>query len=195
MIDQKRLCIISGPSGAGKTSIYKKLLSEFDWLRYSVSVTTRDARPGEKDGQDYYFLGHERFEQLKNEMAFAEYAQVHGNWYGTLKSELAEKTRPGVLCILDIDVQGAARLRALYPGALKIFVRPPDVATLEKRLMGRSTESPEVRALRVSNAVRELEDEHFFDYSVVNTDFEQAYAQVQEIILQRKGALDNGHSV
>ena len=87
MIEQKRLCIISGPSGAGKTTIYKKLLSEFDWLRYSVSVTTRDSRPGEREGQDYYYLGHERFEQLKSEDAFAEFAQVHGNWYGTLKSE------------------------------------------------------------------------------------------------------------
>ena len=194
MIDQKRLCLISGPSGAGKTSIYKRLLAEFDWLQYSVSATTRLPRSSERDGIDYHFISPEVFEQHRSADDFAEYAQVHGNWYGTLKSELQKKTGAGTICILDVDVQGATKLRMLYPDTLKIFVKPPDLATLENRLLGRSTESPEIQALRIANAVRELEEEQFFEYVITNSVFDIAYDQVREIILTRKGALDHGHS-
>jgi len=187
---ERRICIISGPSGAGKTTIYKRLLAEHDWLAYSVSATTRPPRPDEVDGRDYHFVSQVEFERMLAADAFAEHALVHGNNYGTLKSELEEKTCGDRICILDIDIQGAARLRGLYPGALKIFIQPPDVKALECRLLGRSTESEDVRRTRLANAIRELEDARFFDYCVTNDCFEQAYSKVREIIARHKKELE-----
>jgi len=189
---EARICIISGPSGAGKTTIYKRLLGEYDWLRLSVSATTRKRRPHELDGQDYRFIDKETFARLAEEGAFAEYAHVHGESYGTLKREIEEKAAAGCICLLDIDIQGVAQLRESYPGALKIFIRPPDIATLEARLRARGTETEECLAVRLANAKRELESEGLFDYSVINDDIESAYAKVREILLHRKGVLENG---
>jgi len=192
---EARICIISGPSGAGKTTIYKRLLEEFAWLRLSVSVTTRARRSHEIDGQDYHFIDTETFTRLQTEGAFAEHASVHGKSYGTLKSEIEKKAYPGSMCLLDIDVQGVAKLRGVYPGALKIFIRPSDLAALEQRLRVRSTETEETLAIRLANAKRELEEEHLFDYSIINDDLETAYAQVRAILLSRKGVVDNGSAL
>jgi guanylate kinase len=189
---EARICIITGPSGAGKTTIYKRLLKDYAWLRLSVSATTRSKRPHEVDGQDYQFIDKDIFARLVEEGAFAEHAAVHGKSYGTLKSEIEKKAAPGYMCLLDIDVQGVAQVREIYPGALKIFIRPPDLGVLEKRLRERGTETDETLALRLANAKRELEEEHLFDYSIINDDLEIAYAKVRDILLTRKGVVDNG---
>ncbi|MDR2734595.1 MAG: guanylate kinase [Spirochaetota bacterium] len=194
-IEQGRICIISGPSGAGKTTIYKRLLQEYAWLRYSVSATTRKQREHETDGMDYHFIDDDTFMRLVGENAFAEYAAVHGRRYGTLKSEIEKKAAPGFLCIFDIDVQGAALMLRSYPRALTIFIRPPDLAALESRLSARKTESAESLALRLANAKRELESEGIFEYSVINDDLESAYDTVRNILLRQKGVLDNGSAL
>jgi guanylate kinase len=186
---EARICIISGPSGAGKTTIYKRLLAEYPWLRLSVSATTRKMRPHEQDGVDYQFIDAEAFSRLAEEGAFAEHAQVHGERYGTLKREIEEKAGAEGICLLDIDVQGVSQLIRVYPRALKIFIKPPDMETLERRLQKRSTETGEARALRLAAAKRELEAEELFDYAIINDDLETAYAEVRDILLRHKGAL------
>jgi len=186
-VNQENLLIIAGPSGAGKTTIYKKLFTEMSGLVFSISVTTRKQRLGEIDGDDYHFIDMNEFLRLKEENAFAEFAQVHGNYYGTLKKELIKKTTQKRLCVLDVDVQGAASLRLLYKKATYIFIAPPSLEILQKRLSQRKTESEATLELRVKNAAKELEDARFFDYVVVNDDFDIAYEKVKQIIQKDRG--------
>lgn len=179
---QKQLFIISGPSGAGKTTIYKKIFAEHPELNFSVSVTTRPPRNGEVDGVDYYFIDSERFQQLVTDGAFAEWATVHGNSYGTLKKELESKTCADQKCLLDVDVQGADSLRKIYPEANYIFIIPPSREELRRRLLGRGSEHSSVQETRLQNAEKELEHRHKFDYVIENDIFEKAYATVESII-------------
>jgi guanylate kinase len=177
------LFVISAPSGAGKTSISRQLLALQPALRQSVSYTTRPMRAGEQDGVDYHFVSCARFDAMVAEGAFAEWAQVHGNRYGTARTTLEEASAAGYDILLDIDVQGAAQLRTSGVGGAHIFILPPGMAELRSRLAGRNTDSVEVIERRMQTAANEIREAVHFDYLVVNDDLAQAVATVQAIML------------
>jgi len=174
---------MSAPSGAGKTSISRALLARQPELSHSISYTTRTLRAGEVDGTDYHFVTRDRFDRMVAEGAFAEWAEVHGNRYGTARATLQQACAAGCDILLDIDVQGAAQLRASGLDGVFIFILPPDMAALRQRLAGRQTDSPEVIERRMRNAVSEIRAAVHFDYLVVNDDLPRAVATVQAIML------------
>lgn len=174
--------ILSAPSGAGKTTITRRLLELRPDVGYSVSATTRAPRPGETDGVAYYFLTPSAFASSVTGGEFAEYAQVHGNMYGTLRLEVERVMRSGRHVAMDIDVQGAARFAAAFPDAVRIFVLPPSGEVLVSRLRGRGTEDSATIATRLRDAIEELSVMDEFQYVVVNDDLERAVAQVSCII-------------
>lgn len=175
------ILILSGPSGSGKSSIYKAAIGDLGGIEFSVSCTTRQPRPGEVDGRDYYFITREKFDALVAENAFAEHAEVHGNCYGTLKSELLDRVRRGIDVLLDIDIQGAAQLRALCSDSSEfceacefIFIMPPSFEELERRLRARGTETEESILRRLANAKGEMEHAGEYDHVIVNDDLARA---------------------
>lgn len=174
--------ILSAPSGGGKTTIAKRLLKERSDLGYSVSCTTRPRRPNERDGIDYHFLTREQFLERKANGEFAECAEVHGNLYGTLRSEIQRILSSGRHVIMDIDVQGARQMRAAFPESVTIFLIPPAAEVLLDRLEGRKTESPEQLAARLHSALHELRSVDEYQYVVVNDDLDQAVQRVSSII-------------
>jgi guanylate kinase len=180
------LFVLSAPSGAGKTSIFRELLAREPSLCESISYTTRAMRSGEKDGVDYHFVTPGQFERMVGEGAFAEWAEVHGNRYGTAKTTLRQAAAEGRDVLLDIDVQGAAQLRAGGLEGVFIFVLPPGMAELRQRLSGRNTDAAEVIERRMQNAVGEIREAVHFDYIVVNDDLPQAVATVQAIVKAEK---------
>ena len=184
------ILILSGPSGSGKSSIYKAAIGGIGGIEFSVSCTTRQPRPGEIDGRDYYFITREKFDALVAENAFAEHAEVHGNCYGTLKSELLDRVRRGIDVLLDIDVQGAAQLRALCSDSSEfceacefIFIMPPSFEELERRLRTRGTETEESILRRLANAKGEMEHAHEYDHIIVNDDLARAAKEFTDLIL------------
>jgi len=184
------ILILSGPSGSGKSSIYKAAIGGLGGIEFSVSCTTRQPRPGEVDGKDYYFIPREKFDALVAEQAFAEHAEVHGNCYGTLKSELLGRIRRGIDVLLDIDVQGAAQLRALCADSSEfcqacefIFIMPPSFEELERRLRARGTETEESILRRLANAKGEMEHAHEYDHIIVNDDLDRAVQEFTSLIL------------
>ncbi len=174
--------ILSAPSGAGKTTIAKELLSRRSDLGYSVSCTTRAPRRGEVDGKDYTFVSREQFLERRSRDEFAESAEVHGKWYGTLRSEVERVLASGRHVVMDIDVQGALQFKAAFPGAVTVFVLPPSADVLLKRLRERRTESPEQLVARLRSAVDELRAVGEYRYVVVNDDLERSVARVGAII-------------
>ena len=174
--------ILSSPSGAGKTSIARRLLETRDDVGYSISVTTRAPRAGEVDGRDYYFWTEQAFLEARDREEFAEWASVHGKFYGTLRSEVDRVLSSGRHVILDIDVQGAGQLVRALPQSVSVFVLPPSAQVLAARLGGRKSEDPESFRLRLLNAVEELLGIGQYDYVVVNDDLERAAAAVGRII-------------
>lgn len=180
------LIVISGPSGVGKGTIYHRLLDSDPSLTFSVSVTTREPRHDELDGVDYFFITDGEYEKLLAQDAFLEHADVHGNRYGTLQSQVDEKMREGRSVVLDIDPQGARQVMERRPDCVSIFLLPPSVDKLRERLYNRNTESPEVIERRVNNARAEIAQMHMYQYAVVNDDLELAYDQVSAIIMAEK---------
>jgi guanylate kinase len=174
--------ILSAPSGGGKTTIARRLLATRTDLGYSVSCTTRQPRGAERDGVDYQFLSREEFDARRARGDFAEWAEVHGNLYGTLKSEVQRVLDTGRHVIMDIDVQGAKAFHAAFPASVLVFVLPPSAEVLRDRLAARSTEGPEALALRLRNAREELRAIEDYQYVVVNEDLDRAVAQVASII-------------
>lgn len=182
----KRLIILSAPSGAGKTTLCARLLRDFPSLRLSVSCTTRPPRGEERDGVHYFFLSREEFEKQIQAGRFAEWAQVHGNYYGTSKDFLEQCFAEGYSVLLDIDVQGAASLKKAYPAeAYLVFVSPPDLTTLEKRLRSRDTDNEETIQRRLANARAEMEKARLFDKTIVNDDLERAYAELHALVARQ----------
>lgn len=171
---QGNLFVLSGPSGAGKGTLVARLLERVPSCWVSVSATTRAPRPGEVDGIHYFFMGRTAFSQLVAEGGFLEWAQVHDNCYGTLRSRVQEHIDAGDQVILEIDVQGAFQVREAMPNAHLVFIEPPSLEELERRLRGRGTETEEVIAKRMKTAQVELAQKMEYDVQVVNDDLERA---------------------
>ncbi len=180
------LLILSSPSGAGKTTLTQRLLKRFQDLRFSVSHTTRAPRVGEVNGKDYHFVDRKTFEGLVADDAFVEWAEVHGNLYGTSRAEIenARKTSGGIL--FDIDYQGARQIRAKLPEVIGIFVLPPSMDELLRRLRGRASESEEVVQRRFNVAKREIEHYALFDYVLLNDGLDEAFARLEGIVLAER---------
>jgi len=178
------LFVVSAPSGAGKTTLCKEIVDFFPSLRQSVSFTTRPARTGEIDGVDYHFVDAERFRAMITAGEFAEWAEVHGNYYGTALSTLHAASRAGEHVLLDIDCQGARQLKGSVEQAVYIFILPPDMAELERRLRGRNTDSEAVIRQRLDNAKAEIAQSSWYDYRVINDNIDQALGQLKAIFQQ-----------
>jgi len=184
-----RLYVISAPSGAGKTSLVKALLERDPSLAVSVSHTTRKPRPHEQDGREYYFVSPEKFRELVARGAFLEHAQVFDNSYGTGRETVERLLAAGTDVILEIDWQGAQQVRAAMPGCITIFILPPSRQALAERLTRRQTDSPQVIARRLRDAVDDMRHWSEFDYVVVNDEFERAVADLAAIVAGRGEAL------
>jgi guanylate kinase len=179
--------VITGPSGVGKGTLIRGLMQRVPQLELSVSATTRAPRPGERDGVDYHFLSPERFDEMLAEGAFVEHADYAGRRYGTLRSELEERTRRGIPVVLEIEVQGARQVRAAMPQAIQAFIAPPSLAVLRERLSGRGTDDDREVQRRLAVAEQELAAQPEFEYVVVNDDLDEALAELTEIVAQRLG--------
>lgn len=176
------LIAVSGPSGSGKTTIARTLLRDIPSLRFSVSATTRPRREGEREGVDYHYLGREEFRRRVAAGEFVEWEEVYGNLYGTLRVEVDGALTRGQHLLFDVDVKGALSIKARYPAALLIFIRPPSRETLEARLRARSTEDEATILRRMARTDMELELGARFDHQVVNDVLERAVAETKEIV-------------
>jgi len=174
--------VLAAPSGTGKTTIAHALVDRFDDVVFSISATTRSPRKGEVDGRDYHFFSRSGFESAIAKGALVEWAEVHGNLYGTPLRSLEEALERGKHPLLDIDVQGAGQIRIKVPDAVRIFIFPPSAEALRARLTARGTEDLQEVARRLRAAQRELEEAIHFDYVVVNEDFERAVSEVRGIL-------------
>lgn len=177
------LIIISAPSGTGKSTIVKKVMPAIKRLAFSVSHTSRPPRTGEMPGQDYHFVSPEEFQQLIKEDAFLEWAEVHGNFYGTSLAEVEKRLEEGFDILLDIDVQGARQVREAAPEAISIFIVPPSWEVQEQRLRARGTDPDDTIALRLANAKAEMGDIADYDFVMVNDQLDDAAQMMTAIIL------------
>jgi guanylate kinase len=178
-----KVIVIVAPSGAGKTTIAQRLLKEYPQIKFSVSATTRPPRKEETNGQDYYFLSNEEFDQKVANEEFLEWEFYSGNKYGTLRSEVDKLVESGYFPLLDIEVKGALNVQNLYgSGAISIFIEPPSMEELKNRLSNRGSETDDSLSKRLERAETEMEFSDHFDYSVINDDLDTAYAEVKEII-------------
>lgn len=181
---KQKVIIFSAPSGSGKSTIVKYLLSKYPFLEFSVSATSRAPRGSEKDGVDYYFFTPERFRELVAQDAFVEYEEVYpGSFYGTLKSEVERIWKKGHTIVFDIDVKGGVNLKRIFgKKALSVFIKPPSIQELERRLIGRGTDSAEAIAKRVGKAAEELTYEDRFDRVLINDNLEVAFKEASDIV-------------
>jgi guanylate kinase len=178
--------VISAPSGTGKTTVCWQLLSEMPELSLSISVTTRPLRKDEQDGRDYYFVSQEKFQEEVRTGRLLEWAEVHGHWYGTPRTYLEEKIEAGTDIVLDIDVQGARSVKKAFCDAVLIFLLPPSLEELERRLRTRSSDSTRDIGVRLKNALAELNQYFFYDYLVVNDQIGQAVNMIKSIIIAER---------
>lgn len=176
------LVVISGFSGAGKGTIVKELLRRHDCYRLSISATTRKPRAGEEDGREYFFVSKEQFEKLIAEEGLIEYASYVGNYYGTPRAYVEEQRRAGKDILLEIEIQGALKVREKFPEAILIFITPPDAETLKKRLIGRGTETEEQISARLSRAAEESSFMKDYDYLIINDDLDTAVEELHCLI-------------
>ena len=178
------LLIVSSPSGAGKTTLTRRLLQEFPRFRFSVSHTTRKPRATEVDGQDYHFVSEDEFQKLVATNRFAEWAEVHGNLYGTTVDEIELARAQGKTGVLfDVDYQGARQIKEKYPDATGVFILPPSMEELRRRLEGRGSDDEASRQRRFDKAREEIGHYPFFEYMIVNDDIQQALGQLRGIVL------------
>ncbi|MBN2719071.1 MAG: guanylate kinase [Deltaproteobacteria bacterium] len=180
------LIIVSSPSGAGKTTLCKRLLAEFSDIRFSISHTTRVPRPNEVDGRDYIFTDKATFDKMVDEEQFVEWAHVHGNRYGTSLGEIRSAAAQRVDLIFDVDYQGARQIKSNYPDAVGIFILPPSIDELKLRLNARGTETPESLERRFKAALGEIAHYDEFDYLLVNDNVDHAYDRLRSILLAER---------
>ena len=184
MKKQGRLIVISAPSGAGKTTLCERLLRDFPQsLRLSISTTTRAPRGSEQNGKEYFFVTRAEFEQKISAGLFAEWALVHGNYYGTSKQTIHDAFELGMSVLLDIDVQGAQSFRQAFPEqCVDIFISPPSIKDLENRLRNRKTDDEKTILTRVKNAEEEMLRQSEFKHCVVNDELDRAYAELKQLV-------------
>ena len=194
-----KLFIISAPSGAGKSTVLKQVMAQLPGVAFSISHTTRQPRKGEQDGREYYFVDRAEFTQMIEQGSFLEYADVHGNYYGTSRLAVQEQLDQGLDVILDIDVQGAKIIRdAKELAAVFVFLAPPDLEELERRLRGRGLDSDETIAKRLKNAHTELRSFGKFDYLIVNNKLDEAVRMFESVVLAERAKSHrhyNGHDI
>lgn len=176
------ILILSAPSGAGKTSLCRELFKTFPDIKESISYTTRLPRPGEVDGEAYHFVSEDEFNRMVAEDAFAEWATVHGNMYGTALKTLEEGYKNGVNLVLDIDCQGALKLKEHFEGGIYVFILPPSMDELRRRLESRSSDEQEVIERRIARASDEIKESRWYDYIIINDNFEVASRELAAII-------------
>ena len=176
------LFVVSAPSGAGKTTLVKLLMERDALIRHSVSYTTRAPRPGEQDGREYHFIDVSEFEAMRGRGDFVEWAEVHGNFYGTSRVWLEERMRGGQDMLLEIDWQGAQQVRRLFPEAVTVFILPPSVAELERRLRNRGQDSEDVIQRRVAAALGEMHHVGEFDFAIINNDLRTAFDDLAAVV-------------
>ena len=177
-----KLIVLTGPSGVGKGTLVKALLTRHPELYLSISATTRSPRGTEVDGKDYYFLSKVAFETMIEENQLLEWADYAGNYYGTPRAKVEEKIDQGVIVLLEIEVVGAKAIKNSFPGALRLFILPPSLEELERRLRGRKTDSETAITSRLARAKEELAASEDFDQTIVNDDLEMALKQLEEAI-------------
>lgn len=177
-----KLVVITGPSGVGKGTLVRSLLERHPEIYLSVSMTTRSPRPGEVEGKDYFFVTPEKFQDLIAGEQLLEWAQFAGNYYGTPRERVEEKVKEGTLVLLEIELEGARQIRASFPGAMRLFILPPSMSELERRLRDRQSESPEAITRRLNRAIIEIAAAHEFDVQIVNDDFDRALAEVESVL-------------
>ena len=196
MENKGKLVVISGFSGAGKGTLMKALMKEYgDSYALSVSATTRNPRPGEMDGVDYFFVTRDKFEQMIAEDALIEYAQYVGNYYGTPKEYVQQQLDLGKNVILEIEIQGALKIKEKFPDTVLMFVTAPDANELKNRLVGRGTETPEVIAARLSSACEESMGMEKYDYLVINDTIENGISLIDRLICdERSGNIENNRA-
>ncbi len=182
MSDSGLLIVVSGPSGAGKGTICDALRQRFPNIHYSISMTTRNPRPGEVNGTNYYFTTNEHFEELLTQDAFLEHAKVYDHYYGTPKKYVYQMLQEGKHIMLEIDIQGAMQVKEKYPQCVLIYIVPPSKAVLEARLRGRHTDSDEVIAGRLAKASAELEWISKYDYLIINDDLNTAIEDAAAVL-------------
>jgi guanylate kinase len=176
------LFVISAPSGAGKTTIVKEVLRRYPDFKFSVSATTRKIRPGEVDGKDYFFLTREEFEKKIANGELIEFEEIYSNYYGTLKSEVEKAIAAGQNMVFDVDVKGGLSIKKEFPDAILIFIKPPSIEILRKRLEGRGSESKEQIDRRLRRVPMELEKGELYDYIIINDELTKAVNEVCNII-------------
>jgi guanylate kinase len=176
------MIIISAPSGAGKSSFIERILKDFPVLKDTVTYTTRAMRTGESDGNPYFFVSKERFKELIDEGYFVEWARVHDNIYGTPLHQIEDAIKEGRVSIMDVDVKGAATFKKKYPDAASIFILPPSIEELKRRILGRDKKPPEDLDIRLINAQMEMSLASGFDYQLINDKFDESYAKFKKII-------------
>ncbi len=180
--NKAQMIILSAPSGAGKSSFIDRILKEFPKIKDTITYTTRAMRTGESEGNPYHFVTKERFRQLMEEGFFVEHAHVHENFYGTPLHQIHDAEKEGRVLIMDVDVKGAATFKNKYPAAVSIFILPPSMEELKRRIQGRDKKLPEDLEIRLINAQMEMSLAHTFDFRIVNDDFEESYQQFKKII-------------
>ena len=182
MNHQGILVVVSGFSGAGKGTLMKELLKRYDNYALSISATTRAPREGETDGKEYFFVTKEQFEKMRDERKLIEYAQYVNNYYGTPKEYVEQKMAEGKDVILEIDIQGALKVKKRFPDALLLFVTPPSAEELRRRLVGRGTETLEVINARLARAAEEASGMEAYDYLLINDDLDRCVEEMHQLI-------------
>lgn len=182
------LIVLSGFSGAGKGTLMKELMKTYDNYALSISMTTRNPRPGEEDGREYFFTNRENFEEKIAQNGLIEYAEYCGNYYGTPRDYVEKQLAAGKDVILEIEIQGMRKVKQMFPEMLPLFVTPPSAKELERRLTGRGTETAEVIAKRIQRAAQEAEGVEDYEYLIINDDLQTCVEEIHSIVQAAKRA-------